>query len=105
MLGEPRHPCLLQLDKFLVELVYKWEGQESRRIGRAGMGTKPAAFQDLLSPRSWVTPCRPGAPSTQSHLGKGEAVAPASKHDSHLLSVWSAVKQAVETPASSQGDE
>lgn len=70
------------------------------------MGTKPTAFQDLLSPRSWVTPCRPGAPSTQSHLGKGEAVAPASKDDSHLLSsVWGAMKQAVETPASSQGGE
>lgn len=69
--------------------MYKWEGRDSRRTGRAGMGTKPTAFQDLLSPRSWATPYRLGAPSPLSPTVSGKAAAefltcPASKHDSTL---------------------
>lgn len=89
-----------------MELVCEWEAQGSSRTGRGGMGTKPAAFQELFSPRSWATPCSLGAPSTSPTRGKAVAevlTCPASEYGSHLLSsVWSAVRPAAETLASSQ---
>lgn len=88
--------------KFLVEAVDTWEGQDSRRIGRAGMGTKPIAFPGASSPKELGhplqvrgTPCRlegPRQAGSPLHPAppKGKAAAkvltrPASKHNSPAL--------------------